>query len=101
MNVIFTLFRCPTYTSLPSFCTLIKGKQDCCARPVCDQPKQTLVPPTTTTAIPTRPTCAWCKDELQNCEDYGQEACQGAYVPWAKRNCAHYCGLCGKIDVTF
>ncbi|XP_076111945.1 uncharacterized protein LOC143080130 isoform X2 [Mytilus galloprovincialis] len=86
--------RCPTYTSLPSFCELKKSDRDCCARPVCHKQPVTLIPPTTTTALPTRPTCSWCNDALDNCKSYGQSACEGAYKPWARRNCAHYCNFC-------
>nr|KAG5713071.1 hypothetical protein BaRGS_021865 [Batillaria attramentaria] len=38
-----------------------------------------------------------CRDPLDNCEDYGQEACVDPYLAWAESNCPYYCGLktCG------
>ena len=89
-------FRCPTYTSLPSFCKLVKLENECCSRPKCNVVSGTPGTIITTTALPTRPTCAWCQDTLDNCKAYGQAACQAPYVPWAKRNCAHHCNFCGK-----
>ena len=35
-----------------------------------------------------------CQDRLSNCADYGQNACVGQYVPWAKDNCPKTCNLC-------
>ncbi|XP_076111939.1 uncharacterized protein LOC143080127 isoform X2 [Mytilus galloprovincialis] len=86
--------RCPTYTSLPSFCKLVKLENECCSRPKCNVVSGTPGTIITTTALPTRPTCAWCQDTLDNCKAYGQAACQAPYVPWAKRNCAHHCNFC-------
>ncbi|PVD30619.1 hypothetical protein C0Q70_09892 [Pomacea canaliculata] len=36
-----------------------------------------------------------CGDRLQNCTHYLEEYCCGIYEPWAKHNCASYCGFCG------
>ncbi|CAC5397846.1 unnamed protein product [Mytilus coruscus] len=91
--------RCPTYTNLPSFCSLVKSDRDCCSRPVCHKPPVILQPHTTTTALPKSPTCSWCRDELDNCKSYGQSVCAGRYKPWAKRNCAHYCNFCDCSSV--
>ena len=35
-----------------------------------------------------------CQDRLSNCADYGQNACVGQYVSWAKENCPKTCNLC-------
>lgn len=44
-----------------------------------------------TTPIPS------CQDKLPNCDLYGKKVCVNEYVPWAKENCQHYCGMCGKF----
>lgn len=36
-----------------------------------------------------------CRDKDPDCADYGRDyICQGDYIPWAKTNCADFCGLC-------
>ncbi|XP_078338507.1 uncharacterized protein LOC111134355 isoform X1 [Crassostrea virginica] len=83
--------RCPVYTELPSFCTLDTVPGDCCKKLNCPH----VVPVgTTTTPKPTKPSCDWCRDTLDTCESYGQQACVAPYIPWAKRNCPNYCNLC-------
>ena len=36
-----------------------------------------------------------CKNAIPNCDQYGQSACTGQFLPWAKANCPVYCNLCG------
>ncbi|KAJ8302471.1 hypothetical protein KUTeg_018867 [Tegillarca granosa] len=95
---------CPIYTDLPSFCRLVKAAPgECCERVKCDQGtgSQTggssggvTIP---TTATP-KPSCSWCKDNIDNCNAYGKSACQKPYVSWANRNCANYCDFCSMYD---
>ena len=76
--------RCPKFLQVPTSCNLVKDPQGCCEVMSCPQ--------VITTTDPT------CRDPLDNCADYGHEACVGQYEPWAKRNCPHYCGFqaCGE-----
>merc|ERR1719277_1794450 len=39
-----------------------------------------------------------CRDAISNCTAYGDGACVGQYVEWARKNCAHFCGLCGTTS---
>ncbi|XP_076470008.1 uncharacterized protein LOC143300296 [Babylonia areolata] len=75
--------RCTKYTSVPATCNLVKDPQGCCDVLNCTQQSATVNPA--------------CKDPLDNCQDYGHEACVGQYEPWARRHCPHYCGYetCG------
>lgn len=47
--------------------------------------------PTTTVDPFTDPTCI---DKLDNCGDFGDDACTGIFYTWALDNCARHCGLC-------
>lgn len=96
----YILFRCPIYTDLPSFCRLVKAAPgECCERVKCDQGtgSQTGVSSgvvTIGTTVTPKPSCSWCKDNIDNCNAYGKSACQKPYVSWANRNCANYCDFC-------
>ncbi|KAK7505814.1 hypothetical protein BaRGS_00003085, partial [Batillaria attramentaria] len=79
--------KCSRYQSIPRGCKLVKDPQQCCDMVDCTQ---------LTTINPK------CRDPLDNCEDYGQEACVDPYLSWAESNCPYYCGLktCGGEEST-
>ncbi|XP_056015303.1 uncharacterized protein LOC125674517 isoform X2 [Ostrea edulis] len=48
--------------------------------------------------VPSRPSSSTtaCKDNpKENCTQYSQKSCQGAFKSWAIRNCPVHCGYCG------
>lgn len=36
----------------------------------------------------------FCYDKIDNCIEYGIQACHSPYQAWAKRNCPFTCGIC-------
>ncbi|XP_060081054.1 uncharacterized protein LOC132560404 [Ylistrum balloti] len=97
--------RCPIYTSLPSFCHMEKVADECCEQVACDQSSGSsssssqggqsgTLPQGSVTTTTTKPTCSWCRNQIDNCPAYGQEACKDPYKGWATRNCESYCGFC-------
>ncbi|XP_076111943.1 uncharacterized protein LOC143080129 [Mytilus galloprovincialis] len=53
--------------------------------------------PTSTTNNITEPSCF---DKLNNCGDYGNDACLGIFHAWALDNCLRHCGLCYTLFTT-
>ena len=42
-----------------------------------------------------------CKNQRNDCREFGTQMCQEPYKIWAKENCAKYCGFCGPGKVYF
>jgi len=39
-----------------------------------------------------------CVDKLENCADFGKDACSGIFHTWALDNCPRYCNLCKSLS---
>lgn len=35
-----------------------------------------------------------CKDEADDCSDYGKDYCNGVYKDWMRDHCSLFCGVC-------
>ncbi|XP_053376973.1 uncharacterized protein LOC123528762 [Mercenaria mercenaria] len=90
--------KCPTYTNLPQMCRLEANTGSCCKEVVCDH--QLPIGPTHAAVTNTKPPTQcpglnpYCYDRINNCRDYGTQACGSPYVAWARRNCPFTCGFC-------
>ncbi|KAK3581064.1 hypothetical protein CHS0354_033850 [Potamilus streckersoni] len=95
--------KCPTYTKIPPLCHLIDQAGSCCKQITC-QSNPSMVPdfsrPTIPPQVSTTTITGLCMDKLDNCKAYGPDACNGAYQPWAKRNCPAYCNFCQNTFTT-
>lgn len=89
--------KCPTYTSLPSYCHLEAVTGQCCKVVRCG-PANSV---TTTLTTPHHGhTVAGCQDLVSDCASYGHSACTGTYKDWAQRNCPAFCNMCHHSTVT-
>lgn len=59
--------------------------------------------PTFTSPVITTVACddPKCVDKLDNCDDFGDDACTGIFHSWALDNCPRHCGLCKLLFVLF
>ncbi|XP_060567789.1 mucin-2-like isoform X2 [Ruditapes philippinarum] len=89
--------KCPVYTNIPPVCRLEAQTGSCCKRVVCNTNPGVTRPPGLT---PNPPTTAQpivdplCHDNINNCKDYGKDACGSIYKDWATRNCPMTCQIC-------
>ncbi|KAK3786239.1 hypothetical protein RRG08_064498 [Elysia crispata] len=87
---------CPTYTTVPPYCRLVRKPGDCCETPVCEFNTVTGVRDGRGTtsgrgiaAIPD-PVCV---NKQPDCTSAGKAACR-EFPQWAQENCALYCDMC-------
>jgi hypothetical protein len=89
--------KCPSYTNIPPLCRLETQPGSCCKRITCSQITGGTLPPGYSTVMPTtaQPQVDKdCYDRINNCKDYGAQACGSTYLAWAQRNCNATCGFC-------
>lgn len=83
---------CPHYTSIPAGCTIVQEAGQCC--PQIDCGNNTNLLNKTDVNVSGSGDGSDCKDVLEKCDYYEEEACVGLYKPWAQANCALRCGYC-------
>jgi hypothetical protein len=97
-----SIFRCPTYTNIPPICRMVAQTGSCCKRVECPQPSSGItLPQGPTQTPPTTPQPKVdpnCHDNIDNCKDYGMDACGATYKDWAVRNCNLTCGYCSMYN---
>ena len=79
--VVAFLYRCVTYSLLPPVCSLVDVEGECCPAVQCNA---------VTTSSP-------CRDKIDNCYQFRQQACSGAYEAWAHEHCPLFCGFCSEF----
>jgi len=38
-----------------------------------------------------------CRDNINDCKNYGSDSCRGVYLTWAQKNCEATCGFCRPL----
>ena len=98
LQVYLFIYRCPVYTNIPPVCRLEAQSGSCCKRVVCNTIPNVSRPPGLVPSPQTTPQPKIdpdCHDNINNCKDYGQDACGAIYKDWATRNCPMTCQICG------